>query len=457
MTSYLVGLRCVTCRAPTSDHTRDPLCPACGGFLQAEYDLEKVRAEVDRDALAAQPRGMWRWSCLLPVRDERHVVSLHEGDTPLLRMQRLGTEFGCPGFFIKDESRNPSGSFKDRGASVTVSKCREVGIERLVLASSGNASAALSTYCARAGLQLTALMRQETVPGHLLQNQIFGTRALVVDGDMVEGTRLAQQAADRYGWFHATQPYNLYRIEGKKTLAFEIAEALGWRVPDRILIPTGGGTNVLALELGFTQLNTLGWVDGMPALDVVQSTGCAPIVRAWERGEPVRHWGRSTSRATGMTHPFPRAGDEVVAIMRRTGGRGWAVADADSFAAARLLAQREGLFLQPAAAASAACLATGRLEGLDTGGPDPGGSPLRDQVVVGIGTGSGKNQVTDALAELPETPRIPPDLAALAATLGRWEDIEAALGTIPDSGHEWDDDPAAWVRRQRRSDPRRSA
>jgi threonine synthase len=417
--SYLIGLRCVTCGAATSDLTRDPLCPACGGFLQAEYDLDKVRAEVDRDALAAQPRGMWRWSCLLPVRDERHVVTLQEGDTPLLRMERLGQEFGCPGFFIKDESRNPSGSFKDRGACVTVSKCREVGIERLVIASSGNASAALSTYCARAGLQLTALMRPETVPGHLLQSLICGTDALVVDGDMVEGTRLAQQAADRYGWFHATQPYNLYRIEGKKTLAFEIAEALGWRAPDRILIPTGGGTNVLALELGFRQLNAIGWISGMPALDVIQSTGCAPLVRAWERDEPVRHWGRSTARATGMTHPFPRAGDEVVAIMRRTGGRGWAVSDADSFAAARRLAQCEGLFLQPAAAASAAGLMTGKLEELDGRENGTGGRPLAEQVVVGIGTGSGKNQVAAALAELPEPPRIPPELAALEAALSR--------------------------------------
>ena len=407
MMSYLVGLRCVSCGAPTTDRTRDPLCPACGGFLQAEYDLDKMRAEVDRDALAAQPPGMWRWRCLLPVRDERHVVTLQEGDTPLLRMQRLEAEFGCPRFFIKDESRNPSGSFKDRGASVTAGKCREVGIDHLIIASSGNASAAMSSYCARAGLHLTALMRPETVPGHLLQNLICGTNALVVDGDMVEGTRLAQQAADRHGWFHAAQPYNLYRIEGKKTLAFEIAEALGWRAPDRILIPTGGGTNVLALHLGFSQLLALGWVDRMPALDVVQSTGCAPIVRAWQRDEPVRHWGRSTSRATGMTHPFPRGGDEVVRIMRDTGGRGWAVADEDSFAAARWLARHEGLFLQPAAAAPAACLMTGMLADLG-----------QDQVVIGIGTGSGKNQVAAALAELPEAPRIPPDLAALDAALG---------------------------------------
>ena len=427
MKSYLIGLRCVACGAATSDLTRDPLCPACGGFLEASYDLAAVRAEVERDVLAAQPRGMWRWRFLLPVRDERHVVTLQEGDTPLVRLERLGHEYGCADFFIKDESRNPSGSFKDRGASATVSKSREVGIERLIIASSGNASAAMSTYCARAGLQLTALMRPETVPGHLLQNLICGTRALVVDGDMVEGTRLAQQAADRYGWFHATQPYNLYRIEGKKTLAFEIAEALGWRAPDRILIPTGGGTSVLALYLGFTQLNALGWISGMPALDVIQSTGCAPIVRSWEEEKPVRHWGRSTSRATGMTHPFPRAGDAVVRIMRETGGQGWAVADADSFAAARRLAQREGLFLQPAAAAPTACLITGKLAELDAPGHRPGdpptdgsprsGAPLADQVVVAIATGSGKNQVAAALAELSPPPRIPPDLAALEAAL----------------------------------------
>ena len=178
MTSFLVGLRCVSCGASTTDRTRDPLCPACGGFLQAEYDLEKLRAEVDRDALAVQPPGMWRWSCLLPVRDERHVVTLQEGDTPLLRMGRLEAEFGGPRFFIKDESRNPSGSFKDRGASVTAGKCREVGIEHLIIASSGNASAAMSAYCARAGLQLTALMRPQTVTGHLLQNLICGTNAM---------------------------------------------------------------------------------------------------------------------------------------------------------------------------------------------------------------------------------------------------------------------------------------
>ena len=281
MTSYLVGLRCISCGAPTTDRTRDPLCPACGGFLQAEYDLDKMRAEVDRDALAAQPRGMWRWSCLLPVRDERHLVTLQEGDTPLPRMQRLEAEFGCPRFFIKDESRNPTGSFKDRGASVTAGKCREVGIEHLVIVSSGNASAAMSAYCARAGLRLTALMRPETVPGHLLQNLICGTNALVVDGDMVEGTRLAQQAADRYGWFHAAQPYNLYRIKGKKTLAFEIAEALGWRAPDRILIPTGGGTNVLALHLGFSQLHRprLGRPHagaGRGAIHRLRTQSCAP-------------------------------------------------------------------------------------------------------------------------------------------------------------------------------------
>ena len=242
-----------------------------------------------------------------------------------------------------------------------------------------------------------------------MQNLICGTDALVVDGDMVEGTRLAQQAADRHGWFHAAQPYNLYRIEGKKTLAFEIAEALGWRAPDRILIPTGGGTNVLALNLGFSQLIALGWVDRMPALD----RGTVHRLRT--------HRARlATQRAgppLGALHLTRHRHDPPVPARRRRGGAHHARhrrsrlgggGTEDSFAAARWLARHEGLFLQPAAAAPAACLMTGKPAELG-----------QHQVVIGIGTGSGKNQVTAALGELPEAPRIPPDLATLEAALAQ--------------------------------------
>jgi threonine synthase len=406
MKSYVVGLKCPRCENGrlNTDMTKDPVCPIHGEVQEARYDLEAMKRDVDRDRIPDKPRNIWRWGNLLPVRDPKHIVTLSEGDSPLLHVQGLGETIGLRNFFIKDESRNPTGSFKDRGASVTISKCREVGITGLILASSGNAASAFGAYSARAGLIFYGFLRNETSTVHLLQTRSYGHRMYVVEGDMFDGTKLAGEVAKKYGLFHCAQPYNLYRVEGKKTLAYEISEALGWRVPDRIIIPTSWGTNVLALYKGYQELNALGWVDGFPALDVVQVDGCAPVVRAWETGEPVKHWGKQRIRSTGLGHPFPKTGDEVVRIMKETGGVGWTVSDDHNFEAARLLARTEGLFVQPAAAAPVACfLALG---------VDAARRTYGDQLIVGIATGTGKNQINAPLAELGEPHRIDKTLEA---------------------------------------------
>ncbi len=405
--SYVLGLQCPRCESGklNTDMTTDPVCPVHGNTQEASYDIEAIKRAVDRDRLPREPHSIWRWGALLPVRDPANIVTLFEGETPLFHTERLGNRLGLRNLYIKDESRNPTGSFKDRGASVTLSKMKEVGAKGLILASSGNAASSFSAYSARAGIPFTGFLRDETSSVHRLQTLIYGNRNYVVEGDMVDGTKLAGQIAKKHALFHCTQPYNLYRIEGKKTLAFEICEELGWKVPDRVVIPTSGGTNVLAMYKGFQELNALGWINGMPAIDIVQIDECSPVVRAWKSGEAVKAW-KQRIRSTGLGHPFPATGDRVVEIMKATGGFGWTVTDAHAFEAARLLARDEGLFVQPASATPAACfLALG----------EKGAKEYADQVIVGIATGSGKNHVDEPLAEIGAPTRIAASVEAFEA------------------------------------------
>ncbi|MSO93083.1 MAG: threonine synthase [Rhodospirillales bacterium] len=412
MRSYLLGYQCADCEPGTfnTDMTKDPVCPLHGRVQEARYDIAAIKREIDRDRIPAEPQSLWRWSFLLPVREPGNIVSLQEGETPLFHATRLGDRLGLPRLYIKDESRNPTGSFKDRGASVTVSKSKEVGVAGLILASSGNAAAAFSAYSARAGLAFFGFLRDDTTDINRLHTQVPGTRIHIVEGGMVEGAALAGEVARKYGLFHCAQPYNLYRIEGKKTLAFEISRQLGWRVPDRIMIPTSGGTNAVAIYKGYRELNALGWVKRIPAIDIVQATGCHPIVKAWRTGRAVENWGPPATKVMGFGHAFPKAGDAIVRIMKETGGVGWLASDDESIAGTRMIAETEGLFLQPSSASPVACLqALGREKAKNLYG---------DQLIVAIGTGSGKNQVVEPLAAVGRPPRIAATLAAFDAVNG---------------------------------------
>ena len=304
-------------------------------------------------------------------------------------------------------SVNPTGSFKDRGASATLSKCKEVGAKGVILASSGNAATSFAAYAARAGLPFYAFLLDETSDVHLLQAMSYGNPVFIIEGDVTHAGRLATQVAAQRRLFHGVQPDNLYRAEGKKTLAYELSEQLDWQVPDRILLPTAGGTNALALHQGYRELNELGWVAGTPALDIVQPDDCAPIVRAWERGSPMEPWGDTHTVLTGIDHPNPKAGDQIVDIMRETDARGWTVSDADALAAGRLLARTEGIFVQPASSAPLGCfLAMGRERTQKEYG---------NQRIVLIATGTGKNQVVEPLASMGKPRRIAATMEALEA------------------------------------------
>lgn len=409
MDTYLQGYR--RSGAPDSalldDMTRDPRCPETGGAVEAVYDLGRLAAEVDRDRLTRPGASLWDWRALLPVRDPAHVVSLAEGATPLLRAHRLGEALGVRNLWIKDESRNPTTTFKDRGASVTASKCAEVGVTDWILASSGNAAVAFSAYAAAAGVRFYGFIRADTSPVNRLHAQVTGQRIFSVEGGMVEGTRLAAAVAERFGFFHCTQPYNLYRIEGKKTLGLEIAAQLGWRGPDHIFLPTSGGTNALAVDKAFAELRGAGWSDARPAIEAVQPVGCAPIEKAWREGTPVERWPDPTCRVLGLGHPAPATGDRVVDIVRESGGEAWLVTDEQCYEAQALVAATEGLFIAPASASTAAAIATL--------GPEEAARRFEDRTVVLVATGSGKTQPNGPLERLPEVPRIAADLDAFVA------------------------------------------
>ena len=410
MFSALKGLKSLDTGKILDDLKHPFTCPDTGGALQGFYDIEWIRKNVDRDEVARRPRGIWRWSELLPVRDPAHVVSLREGDTPLIHAERLGGELGLRRLFILDESRNPTGSFKDRGGSVTISKCREVGVEQIVLPSSGNAAACFAAYCARGGLEYIGLVRDDSSIVHCVQVGAYGSLTLIVEGDMRDGSRLAEKISEKLGALHATLPRNLYRIEGKKTAAFEIAEALGWRAPDRVVCPTAGGTMALAMEQGFRELHELGWIDRMPMIDIVQTDGCAPILRALDKGGKVEPWGPPTTKSAGLTSPAPACGDRVADVVRKTEGEGVLVTDEMNFRAEFMIAGREGLFLQPASAASVASLFPGTRK-----------TPVEaDETVVCIGTGTGKNAPEVVSEVLGQTLRIPRDLDAFLSAREEW-------------------------------------
>lgn len=302
---------------------------------------------------------MWRWHELLPVQSESKAVSLGEGDTPILPIATIGGKLGMHHLYIKDEGRNPTHSFKARGLAAAVSRAAELGIEKLIVPTAGNAGAALATYAARAGLQACIVAPRDTPRENILQCKMAGAEVILIDGLINAAGALARQKAQSENWFDVSTFKEPYRLEGKKVMGFEIAGHFDWHLPDVIVYPTGGGTGLVGIWKAFDELHALGWLENskLPRMIAVQSDGCAPVVKAWQAGaERCDLWENAQTVAAGLRVPKPFADKLILQTIRTSNGMAIAVSDAQITQAQRELATREGIFACPEGAAPLAGL-----------------------------------------------------------------------------------------------------
>ncbi|MFV2113607.1 threonine synthase [Micromonospora sp. LOL_025] len=357
---YLTHLECPRCGREHDAGKLTNLCD-CGSPLLARYDLAAVAKVLTPERFPLRPADLWRYRELLPVADPRHETTLGEGWTPLLRTPAYGAEIGIADLMVKDEGLTPTGSFKARGAAVGVSRARELGVTRIAMPTNGNAGAAWATYVARAGLGATIVMPLDAPAVCRRECVAAGADLRLVDGLISDaGRHVAGLVAGSGGAiFDAGTLREPYRLEGKKTMGYEIVEQLGWQVPDVIIYPTGGGVGLIGIQKALHELRELGWIeDKLPRLVAVQSTGCAPIVRAFAAGEQrARPWADPHTVAFGITVPAPLGDELILDALRASAGTAIAVDDAEILADLRDFAAREGLLLCPE---GAACLTAAR-------------------------------------------------------------------------------------------------
>jgi threonine synthase len=387
------------------------LDPADGRPLLARYDIERAARTLTAESLAERrTSGLWRWSELLPVRNRDHIVYLGEGDTPLLAQPRLGEALGVPLLSTKAEGLNPTGSFKARGMAVAVSRAVEFGVTSFTAPSAGNAAGALAAYGAAAGTQVTVLTPVDATPANQQEVLAMGARLVLVRGLISDCGKISTALAQRIGAFDVSTLKEPYRVEGKKTMGFELAEQRGWHLPDVIVYPTGGGTGLVGMWKAFDELQALGLIGSeRPRMVSVQAEGCAPIVRAFERGERFAEpWQDATTRASGIRVPSAVGDFLILDFLRASGGTAVAVGE-DSISEMQKFAGRMGAgYVSPESAAALAAVPLLRERG-EIG---------RDDEVVVFDCGIGQKYPPPQ--DLPEPPVIDPngiDIDALANDL----------------------------------------
>jgi threonine synthase len=352
--SALDHLECPRCGATHTADAVTGLCP-CGSPLLARYDLEQVARTMTRQVIATRPPSLWRYHEALPVRDRANVVSLGEGMTPLTVLPTLGLALDLTALYMKDEGLVPTGTFKARGAAVGVARARELGVRAIAMPTNGNAGAAWAAYAARSGMTSTVVMPEDAPAINRAECAVAGAELYLVRGHIGDAGRVvADLLARRPDVFDASTLKEPYRIEGKKTMGYEIVEQMGWVMPDVIVYPTGGGVGLIGIYKALIEMRELGWVDGaLPRLVAVQATGCAPIVRAFEDGAATSEpWSDPRTVAFGITVPKAIGDFLVLDALYATEGTAVAVTDDLLLADQRLCAQLEGLFICPEGAAA---------------------------------------------------------------------------------------------------------
>ncbi|WIM41541.1 threonine synthase [Paenibacillus sp. PK4536] len=390
--SYVSHLECPVCEKTYDVSTIQQLC-ICGSPLLVRYDLDLVRNEVKRSSIRERNHDLWRYHELLPVQHEDHVITLGEGMTPLLPMHELGQSYGLNHLYMKDESLIPTGSFKARGAAVGISKAKELGVQHFAMPTNGNAGAAWALYAARAGIKATIVMPQDAPSITRTEVALSGAELYLVNGLISDAGKMVAEKVTHDHIYDASTLKEPYRIEGKKTMGFEIAEQLGWAMPDVILYPTGGGVGLIGIYKALQELKEIGWLAGkFPRLVAVQAEGCAPIVKAWEeKKERSEFWEQSTTVAFGINVPKALGDFLVLRALYETDGMAIAISDQELLEEQKHIAEREGTFVCPEGAATFAAAKRLAAEGWI-------GS---DESVVVLNTGAGIKYPDTAQIEVP--------------------------------------------------------
>jgi threonine synthase len=410
--STLTHLACSACGAHHPASNLQTTCRRCGKVLLAHYDLAHARRTLTPAALRERPFTLWRYAELLPVQQPANITTLGEGGTPLLDAPRLGAALGCANLLVKDEGLNPTASFKARGLSVAVSRARELGATALAIPSAGNAGSALAAYAARAGLPAVIFVPADTPSTMVREALTFGARVVRVDGLINDCGRIVREQGPARGWFDVSTLREPYRQEGKKTMGLELAEQCGWRLPDVIIYPTGGGTGIVGMWKAFDEMEQIGLIGpARPRMIVVQAEGCAPLVRAYQEGvESALLWEDAHTVAPGIRVPIAIGDYLILRAVRASGGVCIAVTDEAILRGTTDLARLEGINGSPESGATVAGLRRLLADGLVRG----------DEQIVLFSCGSGLKHPELVADDAPAITPDDPDLASrLDALLGQ--------------------------------------
>ncbi|MCD5398315.1 MAG: threonine synthase [Dehalococcoidia bacterium] len=358
MKSYLTHLECTYCHATYPGDEVIRLCAECSKVLYPRYDLAGARNALNPDELKNRPTNMWRYFEVMPVLDEANVITLGEGFTPIFKAERLGDKIGASAVYIKDEGLNPTASFKARGLSAAVSKAKELGITKLTMPSAGNAAGAMAAYAAKGGMEAYVFMPKDAPEANQIEVSISGGDLTLIDGLISDAGILSRKRAAEEGLFDVSTLQEPYRVEGKKTMGYEIAEQSDWELPDAIIYPTGGGTGIVGMWKAFAEMEEMGWIGPKrPKMYAVQAEGCAPIVRAFREGaEFAEPWENAQTMAAGIRVPGAIGDYLILGAIGESGGGALTVTDDEMKYYMSLVASLEGMFICPEGAATAVAL-----------------------------------------------------------------------------------------------------
>jgi len=358
--TFLTRLECSVCRTPHPAAEIQTVCRKCGKALLARYDLASARRTFTREGMKEGEYSMWRYAPVLPVGEQRNIVSLGERVTPLIPLRTMFSNFSAGKVLMKDEGLLPTGSFKARGLAMAISRAKELGISSICLPSAGNAGGAAAAYASRAGMHSWIYMPKDTPEINIEECIAYGAHITLVQGNISDAAKAMNEERKKHPeWFDVSTLKEPYRLEGKKTMAYELAEQLGWKLPDWIVYPTGGGTGLIGMWKGFEEMEELGWIGReRPKMVSVQAAGCAPIARAFvaHRGDS-EFWEHAETIASGLRVPKAFADHLILTAIYASGGVALSVSDEEIRAAVSEIAKKEGLFISPEGAATVAALA----------------------------------------------------------------------------------------------------